>query len=200
LQGGPLLPKALGMPMPETLPDLSRLSLEEIAQLSAEHKLPPVEQWSPAKSGESEMRIARDGTWYHQGSPIRRENMVRLFSTILRREDDGRYVLVTPAEKLFIEVEDTPFIAVEVKSEGQGRERRLAFRMNTGDLVVAGAEHPLTFGGTTDAPHPTLLVRGGMEARVERTAFYALADWAIEEAQDPMGLWSDGRFFAMAGA
>ena len=72
LQGGPLLPKALGMPMPETLPDLSRLSLEEIAQLSAEHKLPPVEQWSPVKSGESEMRIARDGTWYHQGTPKER--------------------------------------------------------------------------------------------------------------------------------
>jgi hypothetical protein len=188
------------MPMPETLPDLSRLSLAEIAQLSAEHKLPPVDQWSPAKSGESEMRIARDGTWYHQGSPIRRENMVRLFSTILRREADGRYVLVTPAEKLFIEVEDTPFIAVEVKSEGEGRDRRLAFRLNTGDLVVAGAEHPLTFGGTTEAPHPTLLVRGGMEARVERTAFYALAEWAIGEAQEPMGLWSNGCFFTMAAA
>lgn len=190
----------MAMPMPEALPDLSRLSLEEIARLVTEHKLPPVADWSPAHSGESEMRIARDGTWYHQGSPIRRESMVRLFATILRREADGRYVLVTPAERLFIDVEDTPFIAVEVKSEGGGQDRRLAFRLNTGDLVVAGAEHPLTFGGTADAPHPTLLVRGGMEARVERTAFYALADWAIEEAQEPMGLWSDGCFFTMAAA
>ncbi len=186
--------------MPEALPDLSRLSLENIARLVAEHKLPPVESWSPARSGDSEMRIARDGTWYHQGSPIRRESMVRLFSTVLRREADGRHALVTPAEMLFIEVEDTPFLAVEVKSEGDGESRRLAFRLNTGDLVVAGLDHPLTFGGTPDAPHPTLLVRGGMEARVERSAFYALADWAIEEAQDPIGLWSDGCFFAMSGA
>lgn len=185
--------------MPEALSDLSHLSLEQIARLAADHKLPPVESWSPARTGESEMRIARDGTWYHQGSPIRRESMVRLFSTILRREPDGRHALVTPAEKLFIEVEDTPFLAVEVKSEGYGETRRLAFRLGTGELVVAGQDHPLTFGGTPDAPHPTLLVRGGMEARVERAPYYALAEWAIEEAQTPLGLWSDGCFFPMAG-
>ena len=123
--------------------------------------------------------------------------MVRLFSTILRREPDGRFALVTPVEKLFIHVEDTPFIAVEVKSEGIGAARKLAFRLNTGDLILAGPQHPLVFGGTLDAPRPILTVRGGMEARVERTAFYALADWAIEEANDPLGLWSDGAFFEM---
>ena len=183
--------------MPEVPPDLSRLQLEEIARLAAERKLPPVEQWTPERVGDSEMRIARDGTWYHQDAPIKRENMVRLFSTILRRESDGRHALVTPAEKLFIEVEDTPFIAVEVKSEGLGEARKLAFRLNTGDLVLAGPEHPLAFAGTVDTPRPLLAVRGGMEARIERTAFYALAEWAIDEGNTPLGLWSDGVFFEM---
>lgn len=183
--------------MPEAPSDLSRLPLVEIARLVAERKLPPVEQWAPERVGDSEMRIARDGSWYHQGSPIRRETMIRLFSTILRREADGRHALVTPVEKLFIEVEDTPFIAVEVKSEGGGDTRKLAFRLNTGDLVVAGPTHPLNFVGTGEAPRPLLAVRGGMEARIERAAFYALADWAIEEGNDPLGLWSDGMFFEM---
>lgn len=183
--------------MPEAPNDLSRLPLEEIARLASEQKLPPVDQWAPDRIGDSEMRIARDGTWFHQGTPIRRENMVRLFSTILRREPDGRHALVTPAEKLFIEVEDTPFIAVEVKSEGVGPARKLAFRLNSGDLVLAGPEHMLTFAGTSDAPRPTVEVRGGMQARIERAAFYTLADWAIEEDHEPFGLWSDGMFFEM---
>lgn len=184
--------------MPEALSDLSRLPLEEIARLVAERKLPPVDQWDPTRVGDSEMRIATDGTWYHQGSPIRRENMVRLFSTILRRESDGRHALVTPVEKLFIEVEDTPFIAVEVKSEGNGPSRKLAFRLSTGDLVLAGPDHKLSFSGTSDAPRPLLAVRGNMEARIERAAFYDLAEWAIEEANDPLGLWSNGCFFEMS--
>lgn len=183
--------------MPEAPSDLSRLPLEEIARLVAERKLPPVDQWAPERTGDSEMRIARDGTWYHQGSPIRRENMVRLFSTILRREADGRHALVTPVEKLFIEVEDTPFIAVEVKSDGAGESRKLAFRLNTGDLILAGQDHPVTFSGTAEAPRPLLAVRGGMEARIERTAFYELAEWAIEEGNNPLGLWSDGVLFEM---
>lgn len=186
------------MPMPEAPSDLSRLPLEEIARLVADRKLPPVDQWAPDRIGDSEMRIARDGTWYHQGTPIRRENMVRLFSSILRREPDARHALVTPSEKLFIEVEETPFIAVEVKSEGTGPGRKLAFRLNTGDLVIAGPRHVLTFNASSDAPRPLLTVRGEMLARIERTAFYALAEWAIEEANDPIGLWSDGLFFEMS--
>src|SRR5688572_28623583 len=114
--------------MPE---DFSRLSLADVARLAAERKLPPVDKWQPTHCGDSFMRIARDGTWYHEGRPIRRPEMVRLFSTILRREPDGGFVLVTPAEKLDIEVEDTPFLAVEVKSEGSGKARNLAFRLNT---------------------------------------------------------------------
>src|SRR3954451_6102437 len=133
------------MPAPTPPPDLAGLSLPDIARLAEEKKLPPVESWNPDHCGASGMRIARDGTWYHEGSPIGRAAMVRLFSTILRREPDGVYVLVTPVEKLDIEVEDAPFVAVEMKAEGDGRERNLAFRLNTGDLVVAGAGHKLRF-------------------------------------------------------
>jgi len=139
------------MPMPPP-PDLEHLSLAEIARLVEERRLPPVEQWNPAHCGDSEMRIAADGTWFHQGSPIGRKEMVRLFSTILRREPDGSFVLVTPVEKLSIEVEDAPFIAVEMTSEGAERDRRIAFRLNTGDLILADADHRLSRRNGRGAP------------------------------------------------
>lgn len=188
------------MPMAEIPEDLSRLSLAEIAQMAADRKLPPVESWNPARSGDSAMRIARDGGWFHEGSPITRPNMVRLFSTILRREADGSHVLVTPAEKLSIEVEDAPFVAVEMKSEGEAKARRLAFRLNTGDMVVAGPDHPLRFAERDGAPAPYLAVRGGMEALIARAPYYELAELALAEGAEPPGLWSDGQFFAMAPA
>src|SRR5947209_7339664 len=112
------------MPMAPAPEDLAGLSLADIARLAEEEKLPPVEKWNPEHCGDSAMRIARDGTWYHEGAPIGRPAMVRLFSTILRREPDGRHVLVTPVEKLDIEVEDAAFVAVELKSEGDGQARR----------------------------------------------------------------------------
>jgi hypothetical protein len=188
--------------MPTTPPpaDLSGLSLADIARLAEEKKLPPVERWNPDHCGHSGMRIARDGTWYHERSPIGRPAMVRLFSTILRREPDGRHVLVTPVEKLDIEVEDAAFVAVEVKSEAEGRDRRLAFRLNTGDVVVAGPEHPLAFRSSSEGPHPYLAVRGGLEALVARPVYYELAEMALAEGGTPPGLWSDGAFFAMEGA
>jgi hypothetical protein len=185
------------MPMPPPPADLSGLSLGDIARLVAEKKLPPVERWNPELCGDSEMRIARDGTWYHQGRPIGRPAMVQLFSTILRREPDGRHVLVTPVEKLDIAVEDAAFVAVELKSEGEGRERRLAFRLNTGDLVVAGPDHPLRFAGGEEGPHPYLAVRGGLEALVARPVYYELAELALAEGAAPAGLWSGGAFFAL---
>lgn len=188
------------MPMAELPEDLSRLSLAEIAQMAADRKLPPVESWHPERTGDSAMLIARDGRWFHQGSAIERHNMVRLFSTILRREPDGSHVLVTPVEKLAIEVEDAPFLAVEVKSEGEGRARRLAFRLNTGDMVVAGPAHPLRFEERDGEPAPYLAVRGGMDARIARAPYYELAELALAEGAVPPGLWSEGRFFAMAGA
>jgi len=189
--------------MPESHPlpaDLSGLSLAEIARLAEEQRLPPVESWNPTHCGDSAMRIARDGTWYHEGSPIGRPAMVRLFSTILRREPDGGYVLVTPAEKLDIAVEDAPFVAVELRSEGEGRSRRLAFRLNTGDLVVAGPANPLRFEDRADGPHPYLAVRAGLDALIARPVYYELAAIALDEGADPPGLWSDGRFFAFGDA
>lgn len=188
--------------MPETAPppaDFAGLGLAEIARLAAERRLPPVEKWNPTHCGDSAMRIARDGTWYHEGSPIGRPAMVRLFSTILRREPDGSHVLVTPVEKLDIAVEDAPFMAVELKSEGSGADRTLAFRLNTGDLVVAGPYHELRFEAREDGPHPYLHVRSGLEALVARPVYYELTTLALDEGGDPPGLWSGGRFFPLAG-
>ena len=183
--------------MPDAPPDLAGLSLAEVARLAEAKKLPPVERWDPSRCGHSGMRIARDGTWFHEGRPIRRPAMVRLFSTILRREPDGRFVLVTPAEKLDIDVEAAPFVAVELKTGGEGPERMLAFRLNTGDIVVAGPEHPLRFAAGPHGPHPHLHVRAGLEALLSRPVYYELAELALGEPGDPPGLWSGGRFFAL---
>jgi hypothetical protein len=201
------------MPMAPAPEDLSTLSLADIARLAGERRLPPVEKWNPTHCGDSQMRIGRDGTWFHEGAPIGRPAMVRLFSTILRREPDGRFVLVTPVEKLDIEVEDAPFVAVELKSEGEGEARSLAFRLNTGDLVVAGPDHRLRFRGDShfsarqgqvdtglgksDCPHPYLHVRGGLDALVARPVYYELAEIALAEGASPAGVWSGGAFFAL---
>jgi uncharacterized protein len=187
------------MPMPEA-PDLAILSLAQIAQSVADKHLPPVDQWNPSYCGNSEMRIASDGTWYHQSTPITRANMVKLFSTVLRREADGRYVLVTPVEKLDIVVDDAPFIAVELKTEGEGKSRSLAFRLNSDDLIIASAEHPIRFAERDGEPRPYLMVRGGMEALIARPVYYELANLALEEGSEPVGLWSSGAFFTMAPA
>ena len=186
----------------EPPPDIAALSIEQIGTLIAERKLPPVESWNPQHTGVSDMRIARDGTWYHQGSPITRPAMVRAFSSVLRREPDGQHVLVTPHEKLAIDVEDAPFIAVDITSDGNGPERTLAFRLNTDDLVMAGTEHRLTITQRAGEPAPYIAVRGGMLARLNRATFYTLADMAIAEQEiypdQLLGLWSCGTFFAFA--
>ncbi|VAV87281.1 FIG003620: Proteophosphoglycan precursor (Fragment) [hydrothermal vent metagenome] len=179
-------------------PELASLSLTEIAELAAAQKLPPVDQWAPENTGDSEMRIAADGIWYHQGSIIARPAMVRAFSTILRKEKNGGYVLVTPFQKLAIEVEDAPFLAVEMEAEGSGKTRKLAFRLNTDHLVVADADHSLRFPG--DRPQPYLHVRGGLEAKLSRPVYYELAEMALNEMNEaendePFGLWSNGAFF-----
>ncbi len=179
------------------LPDLATLSLADIARLAEEQRLPPVDRWSPTHCGDSEMRIARDGTWYHHGSPITRPAMVQLFSTILRREPDGKHVLVTPIEKLDIEVEEAPFVAVEMKAEGVGAQTNLAFRLNTGELVTAGPEHALRFEEGTDGPRPYLHVRGGLEALVARSIYYDLATMALAGDDQPPGVWSGGAFFPL---
>ena len=188
--------------MPETRPpiELQGLSLSEIQKMIDERRLPPVDQWNPERCGDSEMRIARDGTWYHQGAPITRPAMVRLFSTVLRREPDGRHVLVTPVEKLDIEVEGTAFRAVDVQSEGEGRERTIALKLDSGDAVIVGPKHPLTLVEGENGPSPRVLVRHGLEAELSRPIYYELADIAVAEGADPPGLWSDGAFFPLASA
>lgn len=184
-------------------PEMQDLSLAEIAGLVAARKLPPVEQWSPQAESDSHMRIAADGRWYHQGGLISRPAMVRVFASVLRREDDGRYALVTPFDKQWIEVEDAPLLAVEVKSEGSGEQRKLAFRLNTDELVVCGSDRPLIVRGSVEEPRPYLGLRRGLEARIERQAYYDLVDLALadqpEGAADTAALpiWSDGSCFRL---
>jgi hypothetical protein len=177
--------------------DLQGISLAELQKLIDERRLPPVDQWNPQACGHSGMRIARDGTWYHEGAPINRPAMVRLFSTVLRREPDGRHVLVTPVEKLEIEVEATAFRAVEMQSDGDGRERRIAFRLDSGDALILDPEHPLRIVDTDHGPSPRLLVRHGLEAELTRALYYELAELAIAEGGDPPGIWSCGGFFPL---
>ena len=182
--------------MPETRPpiELQGIGLAELQRMIDERRLPPVDRWNPERCGHSEMRIGRDGTWYHQGAPIERPAMVRLFSTVLRREPDGRHMLVTPVEKLEIEVEGTAFRAVEMSSDGEGRERTIAFRLDSGDAVILGPEHPLSL-----APSPRILVRHGLEAELSRPVYYELAEIALADDREPRGVWSQGAFFALDG-
>ena len=176
---------------------LQGISLSDLQQAIEERRLPPVEQWHPDHCGDSEMRIARDGTWYHQGTPIARPAMVRLFSTVLRREPDGSHVLVTPVEKLAIEVEATAFRAVEMRSEGEGEQRRIAFSLDSGDGVMLDSDHPLTVVQGDGGPSPRILVRHGLEAELTRAIYYELAEIALAEGNDPPGLWSNGSFFPL---
>ena len=189
--------------MPETRPpiDLKGLTFAELESMIAERRLPPVDRWNPDHCGSSDMRIARDGTWYHLGEPIRRPEMVRLFSTILRREPDGSYVLVTPVEKLTVEVESTPFRAVEMASQGEGRSRRIALKLDSGEALVVGPDHPLRLVEGASGLSPRVLVRHGLEAELSRPLYYELAELALAEGCDPPGVWSDGQFFPLgAGA
>lgn len=187
-------------PAPSLPKDFSRLSLAEVADLLAARRLPPVEQWHPERTGDSAMEIRADGSWYHEGGRINRPAMVKLFSTILRREPDGGHVLVTPAEKLSIAVEDKPFRAVEMKCEGSGDSRKLVFRLNNDDLVMAGADHPLRFGSDADYPDPRLHVRGtignGLEARIDRALYYEIVEMAVAEG-DPPAIWSNSTCFPL---
>jgi hypothetical protein len=186
--------------MPESRPpiDLKGVSLAELQTLIDQRALPPVDRWNPDHCGDSEMRIARDGTWFHQGRPIERPEMVRLFSTVLRREADGSHVLVTPVEKLSIHVEATAFRATAMESEGKGRERRIALKLDSGDALIVGREHPLWIANGPSGPSPRVAVRHGLEAELARPVYYELAEIALADGEDPPGVWSDGCFFALS--
>jgi len=157
-------------------PELAALSLDEIAGLVAARRLPPVDQWQPARSGDSEMRIAADGRWFHQGGEITRPAMLRAFSTLLMRDEGGRHWLVTPHERLSITVDDAAFTAIDVKQDGNV----LAFRLNTDDLVIAGPDHPVIARGDPDVPALYLGVRHGLGARLNRSTYAQLVDIALE--------------------
>ncbi|MFD0936064.1 DUF1285 domain-containing protein [Methylobacterium trifolii] len=183
-------------------PTLSRLG----AALGSLPKrgLPPVETWNPPYCGMIDMRIAADGTWFHDGTPIRRAKMVKLFSTILRREPDGQVVLVTPVERVGITVEDAAFVAVEMAVDGDGEGRRISFRTNVDDLVPVDAEHTLRFEqGADGALRPYLHVRRGLWALVTRALTYDLVELGEEREVDGQlwfGLQAGGLFHPIAPA
>ncbi len=172
---------------------------EELAMLAK--GLPPVEQWNPAHCGTIDIRIARDGTWFHEGTPIGRKELVRLFSTVLRKEEDG-YYLVTPAEKMKITVEDAPFIAVLLRVDGSGHDQKLVFTTNVGDETVADAANPIrvTSDPESGEPAPYVHVRSGMEAKIARSVFYQLAELAVPGEGGVLGVWSGGVYFPLGPA
>jgi hypothetical protein len=169
------------------------------AQGGGERRLPPVEAWNPDRcTEEGDFRIRADGVWFHEGSPIGREAMVRLFSSILRKDADGGTYLVTPGEKVRVKVEDAPFLAVRVDRHGEGAGQTLVFTTQVGDVVAMGPEHPLrvTFDRATGEPRPYVMVRGRLEARILRAPFYEMTAWA-DHHEGRFGVWSGGAFFAL---
>ena len=174
-----------------------------VAQLG-QKDLPPVHLWNPEFCGDMDLRIDRNGTWFYLGSPIGRRRLVKLLSSVMRREADGDYYLVTPAEKLRIQVADAPFLAVELEAEGEKEEQRLLFRTNVDDVIAADSDHPIrvTEDPKSGEPSPYLMVRNGLEALLSRPVFYRLVDLSVEREQRGramLGVWSSGLFFPLGG-
>ncbi|WP_171123101.1 MULTISPECIES: DUF1285 domain-containing protein [unclassified Ruegeria] len=159
--------------------------------------LPPVHLWNPPFCGDLDIHIAKDGSWSYLGSPINRFELVKLFSSILKKEE-GKYYLVTPVEKVGITVEDAPFVAVDFDATGTGAAQVLTFTTHVGDTAIAGPDHPIriVIDPETDEPAPYILVRANLEARIDRKSFYRLVDIA-EHNDDWFGVWSDGQFFPL---
>lgn len=165
----------------------------------------PVHLWNPPVSGEMDMRIARDGTWYHEDGPITRLALAQLFAGILRLDDDGRYYLVTPVERWAIQVDDAPFVAVALERRGEGREQVLSFTTNLDDRVEAGPDNPIRVSveSGSEEPSPYVLVRSNLQALINRSVFYELADLAVEHevnGRAVLGVWSSGAFFPIDGS
>ena len=166
--------------------------------------LPPVDRWNPEYTGEIDIVIKRDGIWFHDGEPIKRADLVRLFSSILRKEADD-YFLVTPVEKQRIDVEDVPFLAVQFEHRQEGAAQVLSFTTNLGECVEAGKENPITYRpipGATDLA-PYIHIRNGLEARILTSIFYDLMDLVVERNVDgvgEVGLFSGGEFFKLSDA
>ena len=175
--------------------------LEALIKAQSNKGMPPVERWNPPYCGDIGMKIRSDGVWLYQGSPIGRMPLVKLFASVLRKDEDGKHYLVTPAEKVDVAVEDAPFLAVEMEVRGSGREQRLIFRTNVDDIVETGPEHPIRFAveAGSEGLKPYVLIRGRLEALVTRALYYDLVELAVTEADRGLGLWSGGTFFAMRG-
>lgn len=165
------------------------------ARAATTRGLPPVHLWNPPDCGDLDMRIARDGTWFYMGTPIGRPELVRLFSTILRKDDD-RYVLVTPVEKVGITVDDAPFVAVDFDTTGSGADQILTFTTNVGDTAIAGPDHPIRVERDpgTGEPSPYIHIRAELEALIDRKSFYRLVEIGAHH-EDWFGIWSAGMFF-----
>jgi hypothetical protein len=159
--------------------------------------LPPLEKWNPPFCGDLDMQIRRDGTWFYQGTPIGRMELVKLFATILWREGD-KYFLVTPVEKVGITVEDVPFVAVDFDVEGEGAAQQLTFVTNVGDKAIASADNPIRVvrDPETGEPSPYVLIRRNLEALIDRKSFYRLVDIGVHH-EGWFGLWSGGAFFGI---
>ncbi|MGE0232376.1 MAG: DUF1285 domain-containing protein [Flavobacteriaceae bacterium] len=179
--------------------------LEQVAAVEGRRGPPPVHLWHPENHGELDIRIAADGQWFYLGTPIERKRLVRLFSTVLRHDEDGRHYLVTPVEKIGIVVDDAPFLAVEMAVDGEGRDQRISLRTNVDDVVSVDADHPLRFAQeeSTGGVKPYVLVRGRLEALLARPVVYDLVAVGCTEMRDGVemfGVWSSGEFFVMARA
>jgi len=162
----------------------------------------PVEKWNPPYCGEMDMVIKADGSWWHEGTRITRKGLIELFASILRKDEDGRTYLVTPVEKIGIQVERAPFIAIRVDIEGEGEGQRVFFTTNMGDVVEAGTDHAIRV--ETDAeslePDPYIGVRGRLEASMARPVFYELVDHAVEIAREggrQLGIYAGSVFFPL---
>lgn len=154
--------------------------LDNVKDSSPEKPLPPVEQWHPTVCGDSEIRILRDGTWLHQGQPFKRKKLVELFSRIIRLDDDEKYYLVTPVEKMELHVEDAPFIAESFELIEKEGGSTIVFETNVGDRVAASESNPITVTLINDEPQPYVVVRRNLRAKIARSAFYQLVDLATE--------------------
>ena len=184
--------------------DASRIQgLEALIKAQTQGRLPPVESWNPPYCGDIGMAIRADGLWTYQGSPIGRAALVKLFASVLRRDEDGRHYLVTPAEKVDVAVEDAPFLAVEMQRDGEGPAQVLTFRTNVDDIVVCGAQCPLRFEieAGSGGLKPYVRVRGRLEALVTRALYYDLVELAAARdgaTPERLGVWSGGTWWELA--
>lgn len=155
-----------------------------------------MERWNPPREGEIDIRIAVNGDWYHEGGLIRRFAIAKLFATILR-VDNGDHFLVTPAEKLKIRVDDAPFLATDMETDGEGRARRILFTTNVEDVVLVDADHPIVVEDRNGEPRPYVEVRRGLRALIARSVFYRLVDLAELGADGEFSVWSAGERFVL---